>query len=118
MRKCSYFKATELLLSKLLLSNVLGQFTIFIKILEIFYPPRPLFNVESRLPQIMIAVDIQTSTPTLNWGGGRANFREGIIVDKHMKCETARVPTTFDSDCSLLCRRADGHSIGVCGTPL
>ena len=58
------------------LSNVLGQITILTKILKNFYPPRPLFNVGTRLLQIMVAVHIQTSTPTLNWGGGerRANF--------------------------------------------
>ena len=53
------------------LSNVLGQITILTKILKNLYPPRPLFNVGTRLLQIMVAVHIQTSTPTLNWGGGR-----------------------------------------------
>ena len=58
------------------LSNVLGQITILTTILKNVYPPRPLFNVGTRLLQIMVAVHIQISTPTLNWGGGerRANF--------------------------------------------
>ena len=44
------------------LSNVLGQITILTKILKNVYPPRPLFNVGTRLRQIMVAVHIQTST--------------------------------------------------------
>ena len=41
------------------LSNALGQ------TLEYSAP----FNVESRLARIIVAVDIQTSNPTLKWGG-------------------------------------------------
>ena len=49
---------------------------IFTKILKNFYPR------ESRLPQL-IAVDIPTSTPALNWGE-EGNFFGGIIVHKQM----------------------------------
>ena len=68
--------------SKQSLSNVLGQITISTKLLKTFSPPRPLFDVESSLLQIMIAAHIRTST---QWGGGggEGKFLEGTIVEKH-----------------------------------
>ena len=66
------------------LSNVLGHMRIFTKILKYYILPYPPFNVELSVPQIMMAVDIQTSNSTLNWGGGggrECHFSQKFITN-------------------------------------
>ena len=68
------------------LSKVLGHIKILAKILLNLRPPRPLFNVESWLPQFVLAIDTQTSNPTLNGGAGEGEvkFFDEIIVERQM----------------------------------